>query len=95
MPSKEPFYVHNEALLNDIEALENKSERRDLLVDEQALFDFYDRRIPEGIYSVALFQSWWKKQKRVQADFLNFTHDDVMVRDADHITELDYRCLGV
>lgn len=88
--SKEPFYVHNDALLNDIEALENKSRRRDLLVDEQALFDFYDRRLPEGIYSVALFLGWWQTKKRAQPDYLNYTHEDVMARDADHITEFDY-----
>ncbi|BFL83636.1 hypothetical protein LFREDSHE_20860 [Shewanella baltica] len=61
LQTQEAFFVANQKLLEDIESLEHKSRRRDILVDEQVLVDFYEPRIPEGIYNAQLFFGWWKK----------------------------------
>lgn len=84
---KEKFFLDNQALLDSVETLEHKSRRRDILVDEQQLFDFYDRRLPEGIYSAVLFSSWWLSQKAKDAEYLHFSRDDVMAQSAEHVGE--------
>ncbi len=59
-----PFFAHNRALLEEVETLEAKARRRDLMVDEQVLFDFYAERIPEGIYSGKGFERWRREAER-------------------------------
>lgn len=88
--TQEAFFVANQKLLEDIESLEHKSRRRDILVDEQVLVDFYEPRIPEGIYNAQLFLGWWKKAKREQPDLLDFSQSLLMQRSADHISSLDF-----
>ncbi|MDP0397706.1 ATP-dependent RNA helicase HrpA [Tsukamurella strandjordii] len=73
------FFARNRALLDDASYLEDKARRRDIVVDEDALFDFYDRRVPEGIVSSRHFDSWWKKASREDPDLLDFTEDDLLV----------------
>ena len=51
----------NRALIDELEALEARSRRRDILVDEQTLYDFYDRLIPADVYSGPLFERWYKR----------------------------------
>ena len=46
------FFRHNRELIDEVEALESKSRRRDILVDEAVLFDFYDRHLPADIHIV-------------------------------------------
>ena len=57
-----PFFLHNRELLDEVALLEAKSRRRDQLIDEQALFDFYDQRIPATIISGRHFERWLKQQ---------------------------------
>lgn len=64
LQTQEAFFVANQKLLEDIESLEHKSRRRDILVDEQVLVDFYEPRIPEGIYNAQLFLAGGKSQAR-------------------------------
>nr|WP_041408501.1 ATP-dependent RNA helicase HrpA [Shewanella baltica] len=90
LQTQEAFFVANQKLLEDIESLEHKSRRRDILVDEQVLVDFYEPRIPEGIYNAQLFLGWWKKAKREQPDLLDFSKALLMQRNADHISTLDF-----
>ncbi|MDT3279945.1 ATP-dependent RNA helicase HrpA [Shewanella sp. SP2S1-2] len=90
LQTQEAFFVANQKLLEDIESLEHKSRRRDILVDEQVLVDFYEPRIPEGIYNAQLFFGWWKKAKREQPDLLDFSKALLMQRNADHISTLDF-----
>ncbi|GIU23055.1 ATP-dependent helicase [Shewanella colwelliana] len=88
--TNEAFFVKNRNLLQDIEALEHKSRRRDILVDEQALVDFYEPRIPQGIYNAPKLLSWWKKEKRSHPDLLDFERDQLMKRSDDHVSALDF-----
>ncbi|GAA4903491.1 ATP-dependent RNA helicase HrpA [Ferrimonas pelagia] len=87
---RETFLQRNMALLDEVEELEHKSRRRDILVDEQTLFAFYDERVGSGIYTRQLFQGWWSKARRQDADLLDFDKAELMKRDASHIGEADF-----
>ena len=56
------FLQHNQSLVNDVLALEDKSRRRDILVDEDDLVAFYQQHLPDQICSEASFSKWWRKQ---------------------------------
>lgn len=56
----------------EVEELEHKSRRRDILVDDDTLFEFYDQRISHDVISARHFDSWWKKISRETPDLLNF-----------------------
>ncbi|WP_394130070.1 ATP-dependent RNA helicase HrpA [Shewanella maritima] len=88
--TKEAFFINNQKLKNDIEDLEHKSRRRDILVDEQVLVDFYEPLIPAGIYNAPLFFKWWKQTKQKTPELLNFDVKMLMQRDAEHISALDF-----
>ena len=60
------FCAHNQALLEEVEDLENRARRRDIVVDEETIFDFYDARVPAQVVSTAHFDSWWKAEQRDQ-----------------------------
>ncbi|HWJ67950.1 MAG TPA: ATP-dependent RNA helicase HrpA [Nocardioides sp.] len=84
------FLRDNKRLLEEAEELEHRARRRDLVVDEHTLFDFYDARVPEGIVSGAHFDRWWRDERRKRPDLLTFdpamlTHDA-----ADEVTAADY-----
>ncbi|MFI0817311.1 ATP-dependent RNA helicase HrpA [Streptomyces sp. NPDC021098] len=66
------FFHDNRKLLGEVEELEHRARRRDILVDDETLFDFYDQRIPEHVVSGAHFDSWWKHKRRDEAELLNF-----------------------
>jgi ATP-dependent helicase HrpA len=55
--------------------MEERARRRDLLVDDEVLFAFYDERVPEGIVSGAHFDRWWRDAKRVDPELLHFTRE--------------------
>ncbi len=80
--SRQRFLAENRRLLEEAEELEHRTRRRDLVVDEHTLFDFYDDRIPDGIVSGAHFDQWWKQERRSRPELLTFdpamlTHDTV------------------
>jgi ATP-dependent helicase HrpA len=77
--SKAAFFVHNQALRADIENLEEKARRHDILVDEQKIFAFYAARIPDEIYSSAAFQQWYKTL--ADDKFLYLCREDLIMRD--------------
>ncbi|MFI0775861.1 ATP-dependent RNA helicase HrpA [Streptomyces sp. NPDC021212] len=66
------FFHDNRKLLGEVEELEHRARRRDILVDDETLFDFYDQRIPEHVVSGAHFDSWWKHKRRDEPELLNF-----------------------
>jgi len=59
-----PFFAHNQKLIHDIEALEHKSRRPDVLVDDELIYAFYDSRIPADIYNGAAFEAWRKEAEK-------------------------------
>ncbi|SMQ65317.1 ATP-dependent helicase HrpA [Pseudidiomarina planktonica] len=85
-----PFVQHNLKLIGAIQELEEKSRRRDILVDDEALFAAYDRDLPENIYNEQLLAGWWHKAAKQQPELLKFSREDLMQQSADHVTERDY-----
>jgi ATP-dependent helicase HrpA len=84
------FFAENRALLDEVEDLENRARRRDLLVDDQTLFEFYDQRVGEEVVSARHFDTWWKKTRRDQPDLLNFEKAMLINSAAEDVLESDY-----
>ncbi|QRX93045.1 ATP-dependent RNA helicase HrpA [Streptomyces noursei] len=84
------FFHDNRKLLGEVEELEHRARRRDILVDDETLFDFYDQRIPADVVSGAHFDSWWKRQHREDPDLLNFEHSMLINESAEAVTKDDY-----
>jgi ATP-dependent helicase HrpA len=80
------FLRDNAALLEEARELEHRARRRDIVVDEHTLFDFYDARIPENVVSGAHFDRWWKQQR--DKSQLTFSLD-MLTRDID-VPEEEY-----
>ena len=73
-----PFLQHNMDKIADVERIEDKLRRRDLLVDEEDLYQFYERKIPEHIASRKAFEDWRAEVEKEDPKFLFFTDDDVL-----------------
>ncbi|WP_329039393.1 ATP-dependent RNA helicase HrpA [Streptomyces sp. NBC_00178] len=84
------FFHDNRKLLGEVEELEHRARRRDILVDDETLFDFYDQRIPEHIVSGAHFDSWWKHKRRDEPEALDFERSMLINEKAGAVTKDDY-----
>ncbi|MEV5660467.1 ATP-dependent RNA helicase HrpA [Streptomyces flaveolus] len=84
------FFADNRRLLTEVEELEHRARRRDILVDDETLFDFYDQRVPEHVVSGAHFDSWWKRKRHEQPDFLDFEREMLINEKAGAVTKDDY-----
>jgi ATP-dependent helicase HrpA len=84
------FMETNRRLLEEAEELEHRARRRDIVVDEHTLFDFYDARVGPGVVSGAHFDRWWKDERRQRPDLLNFDPSMLTHDAADQVTESDY-----
>ncbi|SMH46409.1 ATP-dependent helicase HrpA [Rathayibacter oskolensis] len=85
--SRHAFDRKNRALRAELERLEERTRRRDLLVDDEAVFDFYDRRLPRDIHSVRSFDSWWRTAQHDEPDLLTMTQQTLLPEDAEEIDE--------
>ena len=81
-----PFFQHNQKLIREIEHLEHKQRRQDVLVDDELIFAFYDHLIPEGIHNGATFDHWRKEAERDNAKLLFLAKDDLMRHSAAGVT---------
>src|SRR6478609_3655128 len=84
------FLETKRRLLEEAEELEHRARRRDIVVDEHTLFDFYDARVGADVVSGAHFDGWWKKERHKRPELLTFdpamlTHDA-----AGEISEADF-----
>ncbi|MES2772150.1 MAG: ATP-dependent RNA helicase HrpA [Pseudomonadota bacterium] len=80
------FYRHNQQLMFEIESLEHKSRRPDVLVDDELIFAFYDQLIPEDICTGAGFDYWRRQAEREDAEVLQLKREDLMRHEAAGIT---------
>jgi ATP-dependent helicase HrpA len=71
--TRHTFFTANRALLDDVEELETRARRHDLVVDEDTLHAFYDARVPKDVVSGRHFDTWWRKARRRQPDLLDLT----------------------
>ena len=85
--SRAPFFAHNTKLIKEIEALEHKSRRQNVLVDDETLFAFYQPLIPPGIYNAATFEHWRKEAERANPKLLFLSRDYLMRHGAHGVTE--------
>jgi len=86
------FIKYNLALINELEHLEHKSRRKDLLVDDLAIFEFYQEKIqcdhPGGfIYTRSSFEQWRKKTEKKEPEYLYLEQSDLLKKEADHISD--------
>ena len=84
------FFETNRALLDDAAELERRSRRRDIVVDEETLVDFYDARIPAEVVSGAHFDSWWKQARHTQPELLTFDPEMLVHDTAEQVTQGDF-----
>ncbi|MFF4970231.1 ATP-dependent RNA helicase HrpA [Streptomyces sp. NPDC001037] len=84
------FFTDNRRLLSEVEELEHRARRRDIVVDDETLFDFYDQRVPEHVVSGAHFDSWWKRKRQEQPEFLDFEREMLIRESAEAVTKADY-----
>ncbi|WP_327296615.1 ATP-dependent RNA helicase HrpA [Streptomyces sp. NBC_01197] len=87
------FFAANRKLLAEVEELEHRARRRDILVDDETLFDFYDGRIPEHVVSGAHFDSWWKQKRATEGrepEALDFERSMLITEKAGAVTKDDY-----
>ncbi|GAB3906652.1 ATP-dependent RNA helicase HrpA [Kibdelosporangium lantanae] len=88
--TRHKFFHQNRRLLEDVAELENRARRRDLLVDDQTLFDFYDKRVPADVVSARHFDSWWRKARHDEPDLLTYPTELLLNTNAQTVTEESY-----
>ncbi len=88
--TKSAFFAANERLIAEVEELEHKARRQDVLVDEHQLFAFYDAKVPADIFNAASFESWRAEAEKVNPKLLYLTRDDLMRHGADAITAVQF-----
>ncbi|MGB0360041.1 MAG: ATP-dependent RNA helicase HrpA, partial [Endozoicomonas sp.] len=88
--TKGEFQAHNQNLIEEVGELESKSRRRDILVDSETLFHFYDELIPAEICNGAGFEKWCRDVERKQPETLFLTKEYLMKRDTAHVTVNHY-----
>lgn len=77
------FFSRNKARIAEIEELENRMRRRDLMVDDETLFAFYDARVGAQVVSERHFDKWWKQARQQNPELLDFKPEELLSRDAD------------
>lgn len=84
------FFHRNRALLQEIEELETRMRRRDILVDDQTLFEFYDARVGKDVVSERHFDKWWKDARQADPTLLDFDQSLLMSEDAEALDDSAY-----
>ena len=88
--TRHQFFHANRALLEDVEELEQRARRRDLVVDEETLVAFYEQRIPADVVSGRHFDTWWKKARRGAPALLDFTEEMLRTAQAELVDATAY-----
>jgi ATP-dependent helicase HrpA len=81
-----PFLAANRKLLRQVEELEHKSRRQDVLVDEELIFAFYDQQVPQDVMSGQQLEDWWRRESKAKPDLLLLTREELMRHEAAGIT---------
>jgi ATP-dependent helicase HrpA len=84
------FLRDNRRLLDEAEDLERRARRRDIVVDDETLFRFYDERVPADVVSARHFDAWWKEARREDPKLLTFSPEMLVNESADEVSALDY-----
>jgi ATP-dependent helicase HrpA len=84
--TRSPFFAHNHKLVREIENLEHKSRRLDVLVDDQLIAAFYDKEVPGDIVNGAGFEKWYKDASRDNPKLLFLNREELMRHEAAGVT---------
>ncbi len=84
------FFAHNQRLVKEVQELEHKARRRDVLVDEETIFRFYDALVPAGVYNGAAFEKWREEAERGQPQLLFMTREYLMRQSAAGVTAAQF-----
>ncbi|MDT0594197.1 ATP-dependent RNA helicase HrpA [Glaciecola petra] len=84
------FLRENQALVSQVELLEKKSRRRDILIDEDELVDFYSEKLPENVNSEASFKKWWQRAVQISPNLLKFEQAQLVKRDASGVSKASF-----
>ena len=84
------FWKHNLKLIQEIEMLEHKTRRQDILINDDVLYQFYDERIDEKIVNGAGFEGWRKEKEKNNSEYLFLTKTFLMQREALQVDEIQY-----
>jgi ATP-dependent helicase HrpA len=88
--SKLPFLAHNRKMIAQVEELEHKSRRQDVLVDDELIYAYYDQQLPREIVSGHSFERWYREAQRAEPKLLHLTRDELMRHEAAGITTTAY-----
>lgn len=83
------FFAHNKKIIDEIKSLERKARRHDIF-NEEALYDFYERHIPAGIYNGPLFEKWYRAEAKGNPGLLRIDAPEIMYHEAESVTANDY-----
>lgn len=84
------FLAANRELVAEAESLEDRARRRDIVVDDDTLFAFYDVRVGADVVSGRHFDTWWKSERRSRPELLDLTWEDLLNPGAQAVREQDY-----
>ena len=85
-----PFLAHNQKMIAQVQDLEHKSRRQDVLVDDELIYAFYDQQVPAHVVSGATFDKWYREEQRKQPRLLMLTRDELMRHEAAGITTASF-----
>ena len=85
-----PFLAHNQKMIAQVQELEHKSRRQDVLVDDELIYAFYGQQLPAGVVSGATFEKWYREESRKQPRLLMLTRDELMRHEAAGITTASF-----
>ncbi len=89
-PTRAGYMEHNRRLLEDVQRLRDKARRSDMLADEYALCEFFDKRIPEGVFSGKTFEAWRRDAEARDPSILELSLADILLEEAHDLSPARY-----
>ena len=80
------FLAHNQKLIRQVQELEHKARRQDVLIDDDLIFAFYEHQLPAGVASGTSFERWYRDEVKRQPELLKLTLEELMRHEAAGIT---------
>ena len=84
--TKLPFLAYNQKLIRQVQELEHKARRQDVLVEDELIYVFYDQQLPGEVAGAASFERWYREETKRQPELLRLTRDELMRHEAAGIT---------
>lgn len=88
--TRAPYHQHNRELFKQVEDIENRARRRDILVDDTAVYELFNQRLPEWITNGKSFEKWRKAAEKDNPQVLYLTEQDITRAPSDSVTEYSF-----